>query len=189
MDQNLHEVLTKFRIIASLDVGQKIDTKSNELTIQPNDFISGILRKWHNDSREATISYIESLVLKFDVQANYLIKQLSFSQIVDSIEALQGLVAGISTLIKTYKGDKTTIEKLKGIVKDYILITYKKLVYCLPTDHLNEKICSDLTLSGEVLFSYLQKTPDLSPTNSPQSSSSTTSNPPEKIPSMNLEDH
>ncbi len=189
MDQNLHATLTKFRIIASIEVGQKIDTKSNELTIQHVDFVTRLYRTFNSDSRDCTISYLEDLILKFQVPSDNLIKQNLFPQILDSIEALQGFVLGIGTLAKTYKSDKTTVQKLKSIIKDYVLPIYKKLIYHISPELLTEKIKEELSFNGDVIFSYGSKTPESSnsPADSPHSQLQIKASTPEKIPHMLLE--
>lgn len=173
MDEKLHAILVKFRIIACIEVGQKLDTKSNELTIQHVNLLSPIYRKFSNDSRECTISYLEALVLNFASVADGLIEKNEYPKIVDSVEAFQGMINGISNLAKTYKDDKTTGQKLKSIVKDYILPMYKKLIYHLPAEMLSAQIKSGVTFIGETLFTFGQKTPENSasstPADSPQS--------------------
>jgi hypothetical protein len=167
MDQHLHATLTKFRIIASIDVGQKLDTKSNELTIQHIDFWSSFYRRISSDSRECTISYLEDLILKFDKPADNLVKQNVYPQIIDSIEAIQGLINGIGNLTKTYKNDKTTGKRLGSIVKDYVLPIYKKLIYHIPLEFITDKLATKLMFMGDVIFEYNKKTPENSTTSSP----------------------
>lgn len=116
MDDNLHGLLNKLRLIASIKPGQKLDTSKPNVDIYQSGWISWIRRKINGDDKDASIRYLTSLYRQVH-------QELKKIQDKKSKELFQNVIVsscdGLINLKNTYRGFSLTQISLQGIIDDF----------------------------------------------------------------------
>ena len=149
MDDSLQQYLIKLRIIARIDVNQRLDTTNNAVRIYGNSWLDWGIRKICSDGKKETFRYLQNLYREIDQQADQLINLLVNSK--DDIKQKKALrdcvtlaekiklsIRGLNNLYNTYKGYQDVQAGIESIREDFALRTYDTLLETIPADKLTE---------------------------------------------------
>ena len=158
MNNITHDHLNQLRIIAQLRPGQRLDT-TNGVTVYKDTWANWIMRKWYNDSKNEGTRYLQDLYKSIDQNVDQLIIQLDKKQNTRKIsiahtliEKIYESIKGIENLSKTYKYFPKTYAILEGIVQDYAIEIYKRLI-----ELTNYSDAKTVTYNGKILYNGIDE--------------------------------
>lgn len=154
----MHDLLNKLRIISKIKEGQKLDT-SKGLSIYSDSLLNWIIRKWYHDCKDEGIRFLRDLYKSFAQSIDSLISQSDHNKkaniqyiIINSAIELKNSIRGIENLAKTYSGYPTTTAALEGILRDYIIVTYTTLLDSIPDDKKPKELQQDILYMGNIIY-------------------------------------
>lgn len=162
MNDTMHELLNKLRVIGKLREGQKLSTNGNELYIYVDGWLSWVIRRWNQDSKDEGIRTLRDIYRSLSQSAEALInetknhndakKSLAIYTIINVAVELKNSIRGLDNLSKTYIKYPTTVASLEGILRDYIIIIYKSLLSAIPNDKLPKELKESISYGGFIVY-------------------------------------
>lgn len=162
MNDVMHDLLNKLRVIGKVKVGQKLDTSNGMLHVYTDTWINWAYRKWNRDNKDEGVRYLRDLYKALSQSVETLISELATKDdnkkclivyvLINTATEIKTSIKGLECLSKTYVGFPTTLSSLDGILKDYVLVLYKSLLEAIPEDKLTKELRESITYSGEVVF-------------------------------------
>lgn len=162
MNDIMHDLLNKLRIISKIKEGQKLDT-ANGLNVYTEGWMNWLLRKWNRDNKDEGIRYLRDLYKALQQSVETVINESKHSSseakksvatyvLINAATELKASVKGLDNMCKTYANFPTTVASLDGILKDYVIVTYSSLMGAIPSDKLTEDLRESITYGGVVLY-------------------------------------
>ena len=162
MNDIMHDLLIKVRIIGKLREGQKLDT-SNGLYVYNDGWINWIVRKWNRDNKDEGIRYLRDLYKSLDQSVSMLISETKNTKdeakksrntyvMINIVRDLKESIKGLNNLSKTYSAYPSTTSALEGILRDYVIVIYNSLLENIPKEKLPDKLSEVIVYEGIQLF-------------------------------------
>ncbi len=162
MNDVMHDLLNKLRIISKVRENQKLDT-SNGLNVYTDGWVNWMLRKWHRDNKDEGIRFlrdqykalqqsIETVINELRHSPNETKKAMAIYVLINAASELKASVKGLDNLCKTYTNYPTTVAALDGILKDYVIVTYSALIEAIPQDKLTRELRESITYNGSIVY-------------------------------------
>ncbi len=162
MNDVMHDLLNKLRVISKIKEGQKLDT-SNGLNVYTDGWINWALRKWNRDNKDEGIRFLRDLYKALQQSVETVINESKHSQseskksmatyvLINAASELKASVRGLDSLCKTYANYPTTVAALDGVLKDYVIVTYSSLMEAIPKDKLTKELRESITYGGAVVY-------------------------------------
>lgn len=162
MNDIMHDLLNKLRIISKIKEGQKLDT-ANGLNVYTEGWMNWLLRKWNRDNKDEGIRYLRDLYKALQQSVETVINESKHSSseakksvatyvLINAATELKASVKGLDNMCKTYANFPTTVASLDGILKDYVIVTYSSLMGAIPSDKLTEDLRESITYGGVVVY-------------------------------------
>lgn len=160
MDDLLHSLLNKLRLISQITDGKKISTSNDELNIYEESGLNWLFRVYTRDGKDASIKSLrtlyqtvrnntERIISKIDKQSTHINSDIEVALIM--AQKIKSSVAGLENLSKTYHAYPTVVAALEGIVQDYAAPAYKLLVNSVPHDLLLDELREAISYRGEII--------------------------------------
>jgi len=162
MNDVMHDLLNKLRIISKVRENQKLDT-SNGLNVYTDGWVNWMLRKWHRDNKDEGIRFLRDQYKALQQSIETVINELRHSPsetkkamatyvLINAASELKASVRGLDNLCKTYTNYPTTVAALDGILKDYVIVTYSALIEAIPPDKLTKDLRESITYNGAIVY-------------------------------------
>ncbi len=162
MNDLMHDLLNKLRVISKIDEGQKLDT-TNGLTVYTESWVNWILRKWYHGNKDDDIRYLRDLYKSLQQSVETIINETKMSPsdskksmatyvLINAATELKSSVQGLSNMCKTYAKYPTAVASLDGILKDYIIVTYSSLIEAIPEDKLPKNLRESIIYGGVTVY-------------------------------------
>lgn len=162
MNDVMHDLLNKLRVISKIREGQKLDT-SHGLNVYNEGWINWVLRKWNRDNKDEGIRYLRDLYKALQQSVETIIneskhsssdskKSMAIYVLINAASELKASVRGLDSMCKTYTGFPTTIASLDGVLKDYVIVTYSSLMEAIPKDKLTQELRESITYCNKVVY-------------------------------------
>jgi hypothetical protein len=169
MNDIMHDLLNKIRVVSKIKEGQKLDV-SNGLSVYNDGWISWMLRKWNRDNKDEGVKYLRDLYRKLQQSIETVIeasnhsnassnhsnaasqKSLTTYVLINAAFELKASVRGLDNMCKTYANYPTTVAAFDGILKDYVIVTYSSLMEAIPEKKLTKELRESITYSGVVVY-------------------------------------
>jgi len=162
MNDVMHDLLNKLRIISKVRENQKLDT-SNGLNVYTDGWVNWMLRKWNRDNKDEGIRFLRDQYKALQQSIETVINELKHSPsetkkamatyvLINAATELKASVKGLDNLCKTYINYPTTVAALDGILKDYVIVTYSSLMEAIPNDKLTRDLRESITYNGSVVY-------------------------------------
>lgn len=171
MDSIIHEHLNKLRLISIITDGMKLSIVNvKDIKIYRDNAINWICRKYNNDSKEKTLKFLQDLYKDISHTSNNIVVQIGAIQnkkydithnneyvekisiAINMCEKLKTSIVGIEGLSKTYSAFPEITSSLEGVVQDYAVPTYKKLLDIIPDTHKTQYLCTNIVYNGMTLY-------------------------------------
>lgn len=162
MNDVMHDLLNKLRVIGKIKEGQKLNTSGNELYIYTDGWVNWVLRKWTRDNKDEGVRALRDLykvlgqsietLLNETKSTNEAKKALAIYITINVALELKNSIRGLESLSKTYVGYPTTIAALDGLVRDYCLIIYKSLLEVIPSNKTPKELKESIMYCGSRVF-------------------------------------
>lgn len=178
----MHDLLNKVRIIGKIREGQKLDTSRN-LSVYTDSILSWIMRKYNRDSKDETIRYLRDLYKSLQQNVEFIITEVQNSHfdscqnqaklsvqknnqsspnpshaiyiLINVATELKTSIKGLDNLSKTYSTYPTTIASIEGIIRDYVLVTYTSVLNVIPKDKLTDDLRESIMYNGVIIYTAL----------------------------------
>ncbi len=169
MNNTMHSLLNKLRIISKIRPGQRLDT-TNELTVYEEGWTSWIYRKWYRDNKDETIRVLQDLYKSIEQHTEQLISSVSTSSplylkkirvIINLAKQLYLSIEGLDNLAKTYSNYPKVVASIEGIIQDYAIASFAILIASIPEDNLLPVLKRDITFNGSVCYDNPNKVHDV----------------------------
>jgi hypothetical protein len=162
MNNTLHEHLNKLRIIGRIKEGQRLDT-TNGLTIYDSGWLNWIYRKYYHDSKDETTRMLQELFRSIDQSVDQLLVEMKgledgellnqkYEIAITLAEKIKQAIIGVENLSKTYIDYQKTVATLEGIVQDFAVTTYKRLLLHIPEDKYTKTLLGNILYDGIILY-------------------------------------
>jgi hypothetical protein len=162
MNDVMHDLLNKLRVISKIKEGQKLDT-ANGLNVYTEGWVNWLLRKWNRDNKDEGIRYlrelykalqqsVETVINERSIQLANQKKSMATYVLINAASELKASVKGLDNMCKTYANFPTTVAALDGILKDYVIVTYSSLMEAIPEDKLTKDLRESITYGGVVVY-------------------------------------
>jgi len=159
MNDVMHGLLDKLRIVGTIKEGQKLDTTYG-LNVYTEGWINWLFRKWHRDNKDEGMRQLCDLYKSLQQSIETVISASKHSTdstminyvLLNSAKELRHSVKGLENLCKTYANCPATPAKIKGIIMDYVIVTYSSLMSCIPRDKLTPELRESITFNGVVVY-------------------------------------
>lgn len=172
MNDIMHDLLDKLRIISTIKEDQKLDTSNGRLNIYTEGWLSWIRRNWYGDSKDEGVRYIKDMYKAIQQYVETLIKEYNQTRdeskksaiitvLINAASELKASIKGLDNLCKTYINFQRTTAELLGILKDYILVTYSSLLDVIPANKLPNDLLTSITYGGIIVFSIKKEEIDV----------------------------
>ncbi len=163
MNNSLHEQLNVLRLIARLREGQSLYI-NNGVNVYEFNYWNWVSRKWNRDNKDEVTRFLQEFYKSVDQSADQIINELKNDKdnfrnrkilliICDFALTLRDSIKGIESLTKTYIYYPKTVSILEGVIKDYLLFTYRQLVEVIPDDMLSKELCANINFGGVPIYS------------------------------------
>lgn len=151
----MHDLLNKLRVISKIKEGQKLDT-ANGLNVYTEGWVNWLLRKWNRDNKDEGIRNLRDLYKALQQSVETVIneskKSMATYVLINAASELKASVKGLDNMCKTYANFPTTVAALDGILKDYVIVTYSSLMEAIPEDKLTKDLRESITYGGVVVY-------------------------------------
>ena len=159
MNNTIHDQLNKLRIISKIKEGNSLTTNPH-LEIYTPGYFSWLFRKLHQDSKDEVIKYLQEFYRAVDQSVEQLIGEITCKRdrkrsimIATSLsDKIHISIYGLEHLTKTYHKYPTTVSVIEGIIQDYALVSYKKLLDTIPLEYHTDIMNTSIRYLGEVIF-------------------------------------
>ena len=162
MNDVMHGLLNKLRIISKIKEGQKLDT-SNGLSVYDDGWFNWFLRKWNRDNKDEGIRFvldlykslqqsIETIINESKVSHPESKKSMAIYVLINAASELKASIRGLDNLCKTYAKFPTAVAAIDGILKDYVIVTYSSLLEAIPADKLTKDLKESITYGGIIVY-------------------------------------
>jgi hypothetical protein len=162
MNDTMHVLLNKLRVIGKIKENQKLDT-SNGINVYVDGWINWFFRKWNRDNKDEGIRNLRDLYKAFQQSVETVIneskhsnteskKSMAIYVLINAATELKNSVRGLENLTKTYAAYPTTTAEIDGILKDYVIVTYSSLMDSIPKDKLTKDLRESITFCGVVVY-------------------------------------
>lgn len=162
MNDVMHDLLNKLRIIGKIKEGQKLDT-SNGLYIYTDSWSSWLVRKWYRESKDEGVRYLRDLYKSFGQSVETVINEVvtcknetrksqAIYVLINAATELRASIKGLDSLSKTYTGYPTTVAALEGILRDYVIVTYSLLIEAIPEARRPKEFKDTIMYAGQIII-------------------------------------
>lgn len=162
MNDVMHELLNRLRVISKIEEGQKLSTV-HKLDVYTEGWVNWLLRKWSRDSKNEGMRYLRDLYKSLQQSVGTVIdeakhssdiskKSMAIYVLINSASELKASIKGLNNMCKTYADFPTTIAELDGILKDYIIVTYSSLIEAIPESKLTKDLRESIIYGGVVVY-------------------------------------
>lgn len=163
MNDVMHELLNKLRIIGKIKEGQKLDTSNGGLHIYTDSWTNWALRKWNRENKDEGVRYLRDLYKSFGQSVETVInesitcknetrKSQAIYVLINAATELRASIKGLDALSKTYTGYPTTVAALEGILRDYVIVTYSLLVEAIPEQRKPKEFKESIMYTGQIII-------------------------------------
>ncbi len=169
MNNTMHTLLNKLRIIGKIRAGQRLDT-TNELTVYEEGWASWIYRKWYRDNKDETIRVLQELYKSIEQHTEQLISSVTNSSpsyakkirvVINLAKQLYLSIEGLDNLAKTYSNYPKVVASIEGIIQDYAVASFALLIAAIPEDSLLPILRRDINFNGSVCYDNPHKQQDV----------------------------
>ena len=161
MNDVMHDLLNKLRIISKIREGQKLDT-SNGLHIYTETWTNWLVRKWYRDNKDEGVRYLRDLYKSFGQSVETVINEAKTAKnetrksqaiyvLINAATELRASINGLDSLSKTYTGFPTTVAALEGILRDYVIVTYSLLIEAIPENRIPKEFKESIMYAGQII--------------------------------------
>jgi hypothetical protein len=162
MNDVMHDLLNKLRIIGKVREGQKLDV-ANGLHVYSDSWINWIMRKWNRDNKDEGIRCIldlykslgqsvEVLINDTKTAKNDIKKSSNIYVMINIASNIKNSIKGLDNLAKTYNNYPSTTSAIEGIVKDYVIVIYNSLIDNIPKDKLLKELSDPILFMGNTIY-------------------------------------
>lgn len=159
INDTLHDLLNKARIIGRIKEGQKLNTTSGIYILDDN-WKTFLMRKWYGDNKESNVRNIrdiyrtlgeltKTIVTEYQTSAGeeknsklYTLKTIA--------DDLRSSVSGLHNLSVTYASYATVQGNLEGIVTDYIIVTYRLVISKM--ENVTDDLIKPIMYNGKIVY-------------------------------------
>ena len=170
MNDVMHDLLNKIRIISKIREGQKLDT-NNGLNVYTEGWFNWIARKWNRDTKDEGVRYLRDLYKSVQQTVENVINEtkqpapkqtMAVYVLVNTATELKASVRGLDNLCKTYAHYPTTVAAIDGILKDYVIVTYSSIIDAIPDEKLTKELRESVSYSGNIIYKGVDGLPTMS---------------------------
>lgn len=162
MNDVMHDLLNKLRVISEVREGQKLDT-SNGLYVYTDSWSEWIKRKWYRDNKDEGVRFlrdlykalqqsVETVINEIRTAPNDTKKALALYVLINTASGIKESVKGLENMSKTYAAFPTTRAAIKGILCDYVVVTYSSILEVIPIDKLTKELKESIVFNGQVMY-------------------------------------
>ena len=170
MNDVMHDLLNKIRIISKIREGQKLDT-TNGLNVYTEGWYNWLARKWNRDTKDEGVRYLRDLYKSVQQTVENVINEshnqsqpkqtMAIYILVNTATELKASIRGLDNLCKTYAYYPTTIAAIDGILKDYVIVTYSSIIDSIPVDKLTKDLRESVSYNGNIIYKGIDEVPEL----------------------------
>ncbi len=175
MNDVMHDLLNKIRIISKIREGQKLDT-NNGLNVYTEGWLNWLARKWNRDTKDEGVRYLRDLYKSIQQTVENIINEskmqnhtsaptrqpLAVYVLVNTATELKASVKGLDNLCKTYVHFPTTVAAIDGILKDYVIVTYSSIIDAIPEEKLTKELRESVSYGGNIIYKGIDGVPIMS---------------------------
>ncbi len=169
MNDTMHELLIKVRIIGKIRENQKLDT-SNGLHVYNDGWLNWIMRKWNRDNKDEGVRFLRDLYRSLEQSVDILINETKLLKndakkskiiyvMINIATDLKNSIKGLDNLSKTYAAYPSTTSAIEGILRDYVIVIYNALLENIPNDKLPENLKDSIIYAGAPLYDGINGIP------------------------------
>ena len=162
MNDVMHDLLNKLRIIGKIREGQKLDV-ANGLHVYSDSWFNWIMRKWNRDNKDEGVRCILDLYKALGQSVDVLIndtknvkndiKRINNVYVMINIASnIKNSIKGLDNLAKTYNNYPSTTSAIEGIVKDYVVVIYNSLIDNIPLEKIPKDLLDNILFMGYNIF-------------------------------------
>lgn len=163
MNDVMHDLLNKLRIIGKVREGQKLDTTNGNINVYTDTWFNWAMRKWNRDNKDEGVRYlrdlykslqqsVETVINESKIASSDVKKSLAIYVLINAATELKASIRGLDNLAKTYVGYPTTLASLEGILRDYVIVTYSSLLDAIPESKLTKELRESITYAGIIVY-------------------------------------
>ena len=167
MNDSMHNLLVKVRIIGKIKEGQKLDT-CNGLHVYNDGWINWFFRKWNRDNKYEGVRCIKDLYRTLEQTVDALVSETKRCKddakksrntyvMINTAIDIKNSINGLDNLTKTYIQYPSTTAAIEGILRDYVVVIYNTLLENIPKDKLPETLNENIIYSGMPLYDGIQR--------------------------------
>lgn len=175
MNDGMHDLLNKLRVIGKVQKGQKLDVANGVLNVYVDGWFNWIGRKWNRDSKDEGIRFLRDLYKSLQQSIDPIIresqnnqndakKSMSIYVLINTATELKASIKGIENLSKTYVVYPTTVAALEGILRDYVIVTYSALIDAIPEQKLTNELRESIMYNNTIVYHSATPPSSMEPT-------------------------
>ena len=162
MNDVMHDLLNKLRIIGKVREGQKLDV-ANGLHVYSDSWLNWLMRKWNRDNKDEGVRCILDLYKALGQSVEVLINETKLAKnenkrvnniyvMVNIASNIKNSIKGLDNLAKTYNNYPSTTSAIEGIVKDYVIVVYNSLIDNIPDEKKPKELSDQILFMGNTIF-------------------------------------
>ena len=163
MNDVMHDLLNRLRIIGKIKEGQKLDTSNGSLYIYTETWANWFARKWYRESKDEGVRYLRDLYKSFGQSVETVINEVitcknetrksqAIYVLINAATELRASIKGLDSLSRTYVGFPTTVAALEGILRDYVIVTYSLLIEAIPELRQPKEFKESIMYAGQIIL-------------------------------------
>jgi hypothetical protein len=162
MNDVMHDLLNKLRIIGKIREGQKLDV-ANGLHVYSDSWFNWIMRKWNRDNKDEGVRCILDLYKALGQSVDVLINDTKTVKndirrinniyvMINIASNIKNSIKGLDNLAKTYNNYPSTTSAIEGIVKDYVIVIYNSLIDNIPLEKTPKELLDNILFMGYTIY-------------------------------------
>ena len=162
MNDVMHDLLNKLRIIGKVREGQKLDV-ANGLHVYSDSWTNWLMRKWNRDNKDEGVRCILDLYKSLAQSVEVLINDTKSAKndvkkanniyvMINIASNIKNSIKGLDNLAKTYNNYPSTTSSIEGIVKDYVIVIYNSLIDNIPSEKMPRDLLEQILFMGNTIY-------------------------------------
>ena len=166
MNDSMHDLLVKVRIIGKIREKQKLEVRNGLNVVDTGSWSAWFYRKLSWDSKHECTRFLRDLYRSLEQSVDILINEMKRSKdevkkskltyvMINVAIDIKNSIKGLDFLSKSYTDFPSTTAAIEGIIRDYVIVIYNSLLENIPKDKLTDQLKEPIIYMGAPLYELL----------------------------------
>jgi hypothetical protein len=163
MNDSMHDLLVKVRIIGKIRENQKLDVQNGLNVVNADSWSAWLYRKITRENKHECTRFLRDLYRSLEQSVDILINEMKRSKdevkkskltyvMINVAIDIKNSIKGLDFLSKSYTDFPSTTAAIEGIIRDYVIVIYNSLLENIPKDKLTDQLKEPIIYMGAPLY-------------------------------------